>query len=260
MQAFMQTLSLEVIIRTIFRARDQRAVGPLASIIPAYFKAYTALLVYFPPLRRSFAGLGPWNRFTKIAGRARSTPLARDSARRHEGEREDILSLLLATRYDDGRTMTDAEVRDELKTLLVAGHETVAIALAWAFYWVHRQPDVYQRLQTELHALGVPPVRTTSYPTLLERRVRGGSTALSSGRGYHSPLARTIPPTSLYLTSRHRCWGRHCVDPSRPHAVSQPPVLFVRSASWSVRTRPSSISHLGAAHAAAWVLRSRSMR
>ena len=59
--------------------------------------------------------------------------------------------------------MTDAEVRDELKTLLVAGHETVAIALAWAFYWVHRQPDVYQRLQTELHALGVPPVRTTSY-------------------------------------------------------------------------------------------------
>ena len=90
MQAFMQTLSLEVIIRTIFGARDQERVRALASIIPAYFKAYTALLVYFPPLRRSFAGLGPWNRFTQIAGRVDQLLLQEISARRHEGgEREE---------------------------------------------------------------------------------------------------------------------------------------------------------------------------
>ena len=53
--------------------------------------------------------------------------------------------------------MTDAEVRDELKTLLIAGHETVAVALAWAFYWLHRQPEVMQRLQAELHTLHRPP-------------------------------------------------------------------------------------------------------
>jgi cytochrome P450 len=53
--------------------------------------------------------------------------------------------------------MTDAEVRDALKTLLIAGHETVAVALAWAFYWLHRQSDVRQLLQDELRGLGRPP-------------------------------------------------------------------------------------------------------
>jgi cytochrome P450 family 110 len=71
--------------------------------------------------------------------------------------RDDILSLLLAGRDEDGSAMSDEALRDELKTLLLAGHETTAIALAWAFYWLHRQPDVYHRLHTELRALGRTP-------------------------------------------------------------------------------------------------------
>ncbi len=53
--------------------------------------------------------------------------------------------------------MSDHELCDELKTLLLAGHETTAIALAWAFYWVHRQPEVYRCLREELKGLGGPP-------------------------------------------------------------------------------------------------------
>lgn len=49
------------------------------------------------------------------------------------------------------------EVGDELKTLLIAGHEIVAVALAWAFYWLQRQPDVTQRLQAEVQILNRPP-------------------------------------------------------------------------------------------------------
>jgi cytochrome P450 len=57
---------------------------------------------------------------------------------------------MLAARYEDGGAMTDPQIRDELFTLLVAGHETTAIALAWAMYWLHRNPDTLERLRAEL--------------------------------------------------------------------------------------------------------------
>ncbi|HEX3770107.1 MAG TPA: cytochrome P450, partial [Polyangiaceae bacterium] len=67
---------------------------------------------------------------------------------------EDILSLMMAARYDDGSSMTDDEVHDQLLTLLAAGHETTATALAWALYWVHRDPALLRELRGELDALG----------------------------------------------------------------------------------------------------------
>ena len=158
MQAFTQALALEVILTAIFGSHDHERVQALARIIPAYFQAFTTLLVYYPPLRRTFGGLGPWRRFTQIATRVEQLLVDAITSRRRGGEERDgILSLLLAAGADEGRALTDAEVRDEVITLLLAGHETVAIALAWAFYWLHRQPDVLPRLQAELRALGRPP-------------------------------------------------------------------------------------------------------
>jgi cytochrome P450 family 110 len=158
MQAFTQALSLEVIITAVFGARDQERVELFARIIPAYFQAFTSLLVYFPPLRRPFGGMGPWSRFTKVAARFEQLLREEIAARRGDVQaRDDILSLLLAARDEDGSAMSDEALRDELKTLLLAGHETTAIALAWAFYWLHRQPAVYHRLHAELRALGRTP-------------------------------------------------------------------------------------------------------
>jgi cytochrome P450 family 110 len=71
--------------------------------------------------------------------------------------REDILSLLIAARLEDGSTMTDEELVDELKSLIFAGHETVAIATAWALYFIHREPHIYRRLRAELEPLGRTP-------------------------------------------------------------------------------------------------------
>jgi cytochrome P450 len=67
-------------------------------------------------------------------------------------ERDDVLSLLLQARHDDGSAMSDQELRDELMTLLVAGHETSATALAWALEALARHPAALSRLREELDA------------------------------------------------------------------------------------------------------------
>ena len=67
-------------------------------------------------------------------------------------ERDDVLSLLLQARHDDGSAMSDKELRDELMTLLVAGHETSATALAWALEALTRHPAALERLRDEVDA------------------------------------------------------------------------------------------------------------
>ena len=76
--------------------------------------------------------------------------IARGRADPHLEERDDVLSLLLQARHEDGRPMSDEELRDELMTLLVAGHETTATALAWAIEALARHPHVLARLRDEI--------------------------------------------------------------------------------------------------------------
>ena len=71
-------------------------------------------------------------------------------------EREDVLSMLLLARDEDGTPMTDDELRDELVTLLVAGHETTATGLAWTFELLLRNPRVLERLKAELAGRRAP--------------------------------------------------------------------------------------------------------
>jgi cytochrome P450 family 110 len=69
----------------------------------------------------------------------------------------DVLGVLLAARYEDGSAMTESETRDQLITLLLAGHETSATALAWCLYYLAREPEVLAKLRAELDALGPNP-------------------------------------------------------------------------------------------------------
>jgi cytochrome P450 len=62
----------------------------------------------------------------------------------------DLLGALLDARYDDGAKMETAEIQDQLFTILFAGHETTAVTLAWAAYWLIREPSVMERLRAEL--------------------------------------------------------------------------------------------------------------
>jgi cytochrome P450 len=69
--------------------------------------------------------------------------------------RNDVLNMLLDTRDEYGETLTDEELRDELMTMLFAGHETTATALAWATYWIHRDRQVYTQLIDELSTIDI---------------------------------------------------------------------------------------------------------
>jgi unspecific monooxygenase len=81
---------------------------------------------------------------------------------------DDVLTLMMSARDDQGEPMTDAELLDELMTLLVAGHETTATALAWAFYWIHQLPQVREKLLDELESLGdnLDPIAISRLPYL----------------------------------------------------------------------------------------------
>ncbi|MBX3187714.1 MAG: cytochrome P450 [Labilithrix sp.] len=85
--------------------------------------------------------------------------VARMIADRHDSprERRDLLSLLLAARSEDGEPMDERQVRDEVLTLFVAGHETTANALAWSLMLLAQHPDVLARVRAEVSAIGRVP-------------------------------------------------------------------------------------------------------
>jgi cytochrome P450 len=121
------------------------------------------------------------------------------------GEREDILSLLLEARHEDGSPMSDAELRDELMTLLVAGHETTATALSWAFERLTRSPAALERLEDEvasgedayLDAVIAETLRLRPVISIVLRRL----TAPMEIAGYELPAGVSVAPC-IYLMHR----------------------------------------------------------
>jgi cytochrome P450 len=153
-----QSISLEVIIRAVFGIEQPERVRRYREVLVGYMEAYTPLLMLAVPLRRSFGGMGPWARFQRHVAELDALLTEELATRRgHEAGHTDILSLLLAARDEEGQPMTDAELKDELRTLLIAGHETTAIGMAWALYHLHRVPETKQRLLEELAPLGPTP-------------------------------------------------------------------------------------------------------
>jgi cytochrome P450 len=98
----------------------------------------------------------PWRRYQR-AKREFSMFVARRKAERSGRGGEDLLGLLIAAQFDDGTALSDDEIRDELLTVLLSGHETTAVALSWALYELGRHPAVLDRLREELDALGPDP-------------------------------------------------------------------------------------------------------
>ncbi|PCC70145.1 Cytochrome P450 [Nannocystis exedens] len=154
-----QWISLEVIIRAVFGVVEPARVEDVRKAILEYVEATVPSLVFFPFLQREFFGLGPWARFQRARQRIGFLIAAELGARRSRPEElgDDILSRMLAARHDDGSGMSDAEIHDELLTLLFAGHETTGIALAWSIYWLHRHRDRLEKLLAELDAAGERP-------------------------------------------------------------------------------------------------------
>lgn len=150
-----QSITLDIILRTVFGMRDDAEREPFKRSITQLLElgAWPPLLL--PQMQVDLGPLSPWGRFQR-ALREGDTLLYRTiRTRRAQGDtaRGDILSLLLATRDEDGEPMSDVELRDELVTLCVAGHETTATALSWAMRWILRDAPLYRRLRDEVRAL-----------------------------------------------------------------------------------------------------------
>ena len=147
-----QSITLDVIIEAVFGVNSRERMQEFRQAILAMLDNFTPLAL-MPQLRRSLFGLSPFSRLLRHMTRLQS--LVDDLCREYRAApagRQDILSLLLAAKDEDGSGLSDREIFDQLITIIVAGHETTAVMLAWAFYCLHRNPDQLAQLQAELAA------------------------------------------------------------------------------------------------------------
>jgi cytochrome P450 len=147
----LQALTLEVILRTVFGLDEGTRLERLRGHMTDVLAVGTSPVSLLPPLQHDLGPVTPWGRFlrTRAAVDAELFALI-DERRRDDAQRDDVLSLLLGARHEDGSPMSPQELRDELMTLLVAGHETTASQLAFTFERLVRTPDVLARLTEEI--------------------------------------------------------------------------------------------------------------
>ena len=146
----MQTITLRVILRAVFGIEDTDRRAELERLIP---KLISSPALLWPPLAYDAGRHSPWRRF--LALREEVDAILFDEVERRRAdpdpeERNDVLSMLLLARDDNGKGMGEGELRDQLVTLLLAGHETTATALAWAFERLLRNPVALSRLRAAL--------------------------------------------------------------------------------------------------------------
>ena len=160
-QESMQEISLEVILHAVFGLNEgeryQQIQEAIVAMLNVFGNPLSATFLFVKSLQKDLGAWSPWGRF--LRHRQSLDELLyqeiRDRKTQSEPLGEDILSLLISARDEAGEPMSDVELRDELMTMLFAGHETTATALAWAFYWIHYLPEVQEKLRQELSSIDV---------------------------------------------------------------------------------------------------------
>jgi cytochrome P450 len=147
----MRRATFEMILRVMFGIDDSAEVVRVGGAINEMVKSAVVPMMV-PFLRVDFGAWSPWGKFLRVQARVfeileRFVRLRRADPRL--SERDDTLSLLIRANDDHGRGLSDRDLRDELLTLLAAGHETTSASLAWAFHHVLQHPDVLSRLDIE---------------------------------------------------------------------------------------------------------------
>jgi len=205
----MQAITLEIILRAVFGLeRGERLEAlrvELRSLLDTLTRPYMLLFpILLGPERLS--RFGPFQRLHERVDALIYAEIAERRLAADIDEREDILSMLLSARHEsDGAPMSDREIRDELMTLLVAGHETTATALSWAVERLTRHPDKLARLADEvqagareyLEAVVTETLRLRPVISLVARYLRE---PVEIG-GWRLPAGVTVAP-SIYLVHR----------------------------------------------------------
>ena len=156
-----QQITLEVIQRAVFGLDDDGDIARFARTLAELLDQVSNPLLLLPIFRMDLGRYSPGAVLTRRLDALDAMLFGLIRRRRREGRegREDILSMLLDARDEDGEAMTDQELRDELMTLLVAGHETTATSLAWTFHRLLAHPETLERAVAEVRdAFGGGPI------------------------------------------------------------------------------------------------------
>ncbi len=151
----MMRITMNVILQAVFGAEGAE-FDELRELLPKFVLVGSAVAA-LPVPRGLFGRYGPWARFNRLRHRYDEIVeilIDRAAADSALSEREDVLAMLLQSRYEDGSAMSRGEIADELLTLLTAGHETTATSLAWTVERLRRHPDLLARLVAETDAGG----------------------------------------------------------------------------------------------------------
>jgi cytochrome P450 len=207
-----QAITLEVIMRAVFGIEDAERLdhlrGSLNRLLAMGTKSRALATIVIPPLRAT-VGKPMWERFQRLRADVDQIlfdEIARRRVAPDTADRVDVLSVLLQARDEQGEPMTDIELRDELMTLLVAGHETTATAAAWAFELLLRNPATLTRLQEEVDRgesdeyLDAVIKETLRIRPVVPGVVRKLTRPLEVN-GYELPAGTRLAP-NIYLTHR----------------------------------------------------------
>ena len=153
--ALTTAISLDVILRTVF-GLDGDTLARGRAVLGGVLEDFSPLVVFSRQMQHPL--FPPWRRF--LAAQREFVALLDglvDRRRRERAHGEDVLGMLLDARWDDGRELDTAEIREMLLTVLVAGHETTSISLAWAIHDLYRDADLLGRVRDEIGTLGPSP-------------------------------------------------------------------------------------------------------
>ncbi|MBE9209734.1 cytochrome P450 [Nostoc sp. LEGE 06077] len=168
-----ENITMKIILKVVFGINEGLRLENLKNLMTTWLSLtsspLSASVLLLPSLQKDLGTWSPWGKFLRLRKQIDENLMAEILERRQQMQtlRFDILSLLMKAEYENGEGMNDAELRDNLLTLLNAGHETTATAIAWALYWIHQQPEVYEKLLYELQSLDNPdPLKITQLPYL----------------------------------------------------------------------------------------------
>jgi unspecific monooxygenase len=163
MRSLMQSVTLDVMMQVVFGVQDQarsHQIKPLLiEMLAIGASPLKSSAIFLQFLQQDLGAWSPWGKFLRSRHILYDLLQAEIEERRHNAdpERTDILTLMLAIRDEAGNPMSDAEIKDELVTLLFAGHETSATVLAWGSFWLAKRPEMSDRIRQEMRELGDHP-------------------------------------------------------------------------------------------------------
>jgi cytochrome P450 len=192
LQPRMQAMTLSVILGAVFGMKTGPRRDEMRTLLARLLELNTTLATTLPQLRKELCGRSPWGKLMRCT-KAVDAAIYAEIARRRERQDKpaDVLSLLLQA------GMSDRELRDQLLTMLVAGHETTATALAWAFERILRHPDALSRIRDGL-ALG----DTTYLDAAIKETLRLRPVVPITARKLTVPFeldGRTYPPGTVLM-------------------------------------------------------------